>query len=287
MKIGLPISRVRAAGAARSGFTLVELLVVLAVVGILASLLLPALARAKAKGQGIFCLNNMRQLGYAWVMYADEHTGRLPYNLGGDLTRHTAAPRTNANWVNNILSWEETDSDNTNTATITQASLAPYANNAVRIYRCPSDHVLSDRQIAAGWLGRIRSYSMNAMMGDAGNLTQYGYNKNNPYYVQFFSLTSIPHPADIFVFVEEHPDSINDGYFVDRADTMQWSDLPASYHNRAGNFSFSDAHAETHRWQNPDTVRPARPDGAPLPMPVEAGQSADFEWVTERMSVDR
>jgi prepilin-type N-terminal cleavage/methylation domain-containing protein/prepilin-type processing-associated H-X9-DG protein len=286
MKIGSPIRRLCAVPGRRSGFTLIELLVVIGMIGMLASILLPALARAKAKGQGIFCLNNARQLGFAWVMYADEHNGRLAYNLGGDLTRHVAAPKTNANWVNNILSWE-LDSDNTNTATITQASLAPYANNAVRLYRCPSDNVLSDVQIAAGWSGRIRSYSMNAMVGDAGSLTQYGYNRNNPYDVQFFSLPSIPKPADIFVFLDEHPDSINDGYFVNRADNLQWIDLPASYHNGAGNFAFSDGHSEAHRWRNPATVRPARPDAAPLPMAISANESSDFEWVTDHMSVDR
>src|SRR5882724_10023740 len=149
----------------RHAFTLIELLVVIAVIGILAGMLLPALSRAKAKAQGVFCLNNTRQLGFAWMLYADDHNGRLAYNLGGDAKSRAVAERTNINWVNNVMTWD-LDDENTNTLTITEAGLAPYASKAVAIYRCPGDTFLSSVQRGAGWRGRIRSYSMNAMMGD-------------------------------------------------------------------------------------------------------------------------
>src|SRR4051812_42381635 len=176
------------------GFTLIELLVVIAIVAILAALLLPALVKAKAKAEGILCLSNTKQLGLAWSLYADDHNGRLVYNLGGndDIDPRALAPRSDLNWVNNIMDWE-TNSDNTNRATITKASLGPYANN-VNIYRCPSDHVLSDEQRKAGWSARLRSYSMNAMVGDAGEASATGQNSNNPDYRQFFLVTSIPKP---------------------------------------------------------------------------------------------
>jgi type II secretory pathway pseudopilin PulG len=265
---------------------LVELLVVVAIMAILAALLLPALGRAKARAQGIACLSNTRQLGHAWILYAADFEDCLPYNLGGDASRKTVAQHTNLNWVNNIMTWE-LDADNTNTATITEASLGPYVNRAASLYRCPSDHVLSSIQRAAGWSARVRSYSMNAMVGNAGNLSSSGYNLNNPGYVQFFKLASIPDPVGIFVFLDEHPDSINDGYFLNKAYYREWIDLPASYHNGAAALSFGDGHSEMHRWVNPATRVPARPDAADLPADVSENQAADLYWVLKHMSVEQ
>ena len=268
-----------------SGFTLIELLVVIALIAILAALLLPALSKARERAQGIACLNNTRQLALAWMLYADDHNGHLAYNLGGDARRLTLAPRTNLNWVNGILTWE-LDNDNTNTATLTQASLGSYANRNASLYRCPSDHVLSSIQRNAGWSGRVRSYSMNAMVGDAGDLTASGSNLNNPGYVQFFSLAAIPQPSEIFVFLDEHPDSINDGYFLNRANYNynEWIDLPASYHNGSAALAFADGHSEIHRWQSASTRKPARADVVDLPLAISQAEAQDFYWVIKRMS---
>jgi prepilin-type N-terminal cleavage/methylation domain-containing protein/prepilin-type processing-associated H-X9-DG protein len=277
------------AGEQVRGFTLVELLVVMGIIAILAGLLLSALVRSKARAYGIFCLNNTRQLTLAWIIYADDHDGRLAYNLGGDASRKTGktvAPFNNLNWVNGIMDWE-LSADNTNTALIAEASLGPYANKVVSIYKCPADRVLSEPQRRAGWKQRARSYSMNAMVGDAGEISQLGFNANNPEYVQFFKFSSIPNPARIFVFLDEHPDSINDGYFLNRDYYLEWIDLPASYHNGAGSFSFADGHSEIHRWRYPRTKQPAEPDATTLPLSIPINQSADFYWTLDRMSVER
>src|SRR5437763_1392900 len=164
--------------------------------------------------------------------------------------------------------------------------LTAIANRTARIYRCPTDHALSETQKQAGWVARVRSYSMNAMVGDAGNNSLYGTNIFNPQYRQFKRSTDFERPTEIFVFLDEHPDSINDGYFLNRLDDLEWTDLPASYHNGAANFTFADGHAQGHRWLNKATQPPARPDATALPFSVDASQRADFDWVIQRTSVE-
>ena len=125
---------------------------------------------------------------------------------------------------------------------------------------------------------------MNAMVGNAGDLSESGRNVNNPTYVQFFRLSSIPHPSQIFVFLDEHPDSINDGYFINRAYSGEWVDLPASYHNGGASFSFADGHSELRKWRVASTKPPSRPDAALLPIQVPRGEREDLDWVLKRMS---
>src|ERR1039457_3193932 len=234
-----------------NAFSLVELLVVIAIIAILASIILPALSHAKTRAQATFCLNNTRQLVLGWMMYADEHDGRLAYNLGAgaaSITDSTIATDMSQNWVDNVLDWS-LRSDNTNTATLTAGGLGPFVGRTAAVYRCPADNVLSAAQQNAGWTGRVRSYSMNAMVGDAGIFSQSGNNINNPDYVQFFKITSIPRAANIFVFLDEHPDTISDGYFLNKVYYAEWQRLPASYHDGATSFAFADGHSEPHRWR--------------------------------------
>jgi len=278
------------------GFTLIELLTVIAIISILAAILLPALSKAHERATGIVCLNNTKQLELACSIYAAENRDRLPYNLG--LTGSTF--RTPLNWVNNVMTWD-LSSDNTNVATVTQASLGSFVCGNTAVYRCPSDQALSSLQRAAGWTARIRSYSLNAMIGDAGNFSTNGYNVNNPDYTQFFKSTQIPHPSEIFSFLDEHPDSINDGYFLDKAPAnyypggyggtyyqAQWTDLPASYHNGATTFSYADGHTAQHRWTQSKTLCPPVPNAANLPIAIPAnpaGARADFDWLIQHMSI--
>jgi prepilin-type N-terminal cleavage/methylation domain-containing protein/prepilin-type processing-associated H-X9-DG protein len=269
----------------RGAFTLIELLVAMAIIAILAGLLSTAALKAKGKAQGIGCLGNARQLSLAWVLYATDNGERLPYNLGSIASRGVA-PKRDYNWVNNILDWAVDNDDNTNTTFVTKGSFAAYASRTAAVYRCPADRVLSESQREAGWNARVRSYSMNAMVGDAGPNSQYGTNVFNPDYKQFMKSTDVERPTDIFVFLDEHPDSINDGYFLNRLDELQWNDLPASYHNGAASFTFADGHAEAHRWINKATMPPARAYSAGLPFSIDAAQRTDFDWVADRASVE-
>ncbi len=249
----------------RRAFTLIELLVVIAIIALLAALLLPALARSRAKAEAVTCANNQRQLYLAWNLYAEENADWLVNNHG---TVETLAHR--QSWANNVEDWLASD-DNTNLVYLTDSKLGPYANRSAAIYKCPSD-----REPAPNG-PRIRSMSMNAMVGNTGQET----NRFNPNYIQFHKLADLTAPASTFVFIDEHADTLNDGFFVNRLDDYLWGNLPASYHNGAANLAFADGHLETHRWRVAGTVRPVlktRIDKFPASPPT------DFDWLKARTS---
>ena len=221
-------------------FTLIELLVVIAIIAILAALLLPALAKSKAKAEAVTCSRNIQQLTLAWILYGEDNGDWLVNNHG---VPETLARRDT--WANNVEDWESSD-DNTNLVYLTDSLLGPYAGGSARIYKCPTD-----REPAPNG-PRIRSMSMNAMVGDPGELTDHF----NPLYVQFLKPPTCQVPSSIFVFLDEQADTLNDGFFVNRLDDYAWGNLPGSYHNGGANFSFADGHLEPHRWVVPATIRP-------------------------------
>ena len=269
------------------GFSLIELLTVLAVIGVLSSLLLPTLARAKIRSHQISCVNNLKQLDLAWLLYAPDNNDFLAYNLGGTEIKQMLARNQRYNWANSVLNWE-LDADNTNTTLNTEAGLGAYLAGNARVFRCPADNVLSSIQRKSGWTERSRSISMNAMVGNAGEFTHNGTNLNNPSYRQYLKLGEFTSTSRIFVFIEEHPDSINDGYFLNKwyeaKGPAEWIDLPASYHGGSANLTFADGHAESHRWLAPSTKRPMKPDAARLPFQIPDDEEADLDWLLQRTS---
>ncbi len=130
---------------------------------------------------------------------------------------------------------------------------------------------------------------MNAMVGDPGNLLWGGtVNTNNPNCQQFLREPDFPDPSSIFVFLDEHPDSITDGYFLNTPTAAEWVDLPGSYHNGGGSFAFADGHTEIHRWQDASTVLPAHPGVIQWPLQLlRSNVLTDFNWVLQHTSVDQ
>jgi prepilin-type N-terminal cleavage/methylation domain-containing protein/prepilin-type processing-associated H-X9-DG protein len=257
----------------RAAFTLVEAMVVIAIIGIIAALLLPALSRARARGMAIVCLNNTRQLNLGWQLYVEDHDGMLPCNFAMAGTSF----RTNLNWVNNVMT-SDLSSDNTNADTITQAALGSYVSGTISVYRCPSDYLLSAVQSAAGWEGRLRSYAMNGFMGQ-NQIIQSSASAH-----QFLKVTDVPKASDIFIFLDENPINLNDGSFTLTetvvAGTTINNDMPATWHNNSSAFSYTDGHVSLHRWQNAASGTSGGPvQSSALTQPV----SADLQWLSDHM----
>lgn len=267
------------------GFTLVELLVVIGIIAILAALLLGGITGAKIRAQRTYCMNNNRQLGVAWQMYAQENK-RLVNNSGKDEMRLEYRDGTFKNWVNGIMDWTRSE-QNTNLGLIQSGLLSSYAP-AAKIFKCPADNYLSGLQRSAGFRERMRSYSMNGFMGPflihGEEVTANGINPFRRDQRQFRALTDIPDPAGIYVFQEEQADSLNDGYFW--MDNSGWVDTPGTYHRGADDFAYADGHCAIRLWRS-SKVRVAVNYTADRHWhPVDPEGLEDLAWLKAHSSVD-
>jgi prepilin-type N-terminal cleavage/methylation domain-containing protein/prepilin-type processing-associated H-X9-DG protein len=235
----------RQSGFPQRAFTLIELLVVIAIIAILAGLLLPVLARAKAKAQSIACLNNLKQLQLSWMNYAGDSSDRLAHNW----------PVNTNSWVTGWMAALPRALDNND---IVLGQLYPY-NQTLDLYRCPAVRTWPAQFAGNPYLRGnyiVRNYSMNCRMGgsDASDAILYGAGDTSGLlggpYPQLKKMGDIiqPGPANALVFVDESINSIDD-CLLGVTESQSWLDSPTARHSRGGQFSFADGHVERWRWR--------------------------------------
>lgn len=224
-------------------FTLLELLVIVAIIAILAALLLPAIARAKAHGKKVGCINNQRQLALTWLLYTSDNAELIPSNGRNDPPDQNRKLWVQGNFFN-------PDSSRTNIYMM-DPRFALFANyiKSQKIYVCPNDK--QTVKVSGVEYPKVRSYAMNVYAGWTG-----GWDSRLPStgFRIFRKHSEMPRPVDIFLFQDVNPESICWPYFGVYMNGDYFFNFPSSSHLRRGIISFADGHVEMHRWTDPRTI---------------------------------
>ncbi|MHC4463292.1 MAG: type II secretion system protein [Planctomycetota bacterium] len=220
-----------------TGFTLVELLVVIAIIAILMAILMPALNRAKEQGKRAVCLNNLRQLTLAWIVYADENDDKLVCGDAGEYDTYTPAGQ---NLHRDEIPWvlEGRDFWPRGSKTIEEQRIAikngalyPYTKN-VDLYRC-----------SVAFPREARTYAVV----DAMNCIPHGGE-------MFKKRMKIKNPTERCVFVDDSGATPMGGWSVEYPQNAWW-DEPPLRHGNGASWSFADGHSEWWKWKEQDTPR--------------------------------
>jgi len=228
----------------RCAFTLIELLVVIAIIGILASLLLPVLSRAKLKAQQTSCLNNLRQLQAGWLMYVHEQNDSMPLNAQ-EATSYSHNASTTNSWVVGDTTYSA------DVSYIRQGTIYPYVGST-DVYHCPSDYSLVKNSTDL----RARSYSLDYYLNGAIDPQYSAYLPADTASTVVVKYSAISRPAVVFAFLDENENTIEDGvYLLFRAPDETWQNAPSDRHSRGLNLSFTDGHGEYWKWRYPKQMQ--------------------------------